>query len=105
MRVNGDIYPLADVEPSKHEANHRTYKVFIPFEKFSKYEENFNVEPYVDGSTYPLILKPDSKEIMVSKAEPEVTNHVHFKVVEGMFVEGKTMPPVADAIVTVQRDN
>ena len=105
MRVNGEIYPLSDVEPSLHEESHRSYKVFIPFEKFTKYEENFTVEPYVDGPTYPLILKPDYKEIMVSKAEPEVTNHVHFKVVQGMFVEGKTIPPVSDAIVTVQRDN
>ena len=45
------------------------------------------------------------KEVLVEKKELNKNVGVNFKVIEGMIIEGKTMPPVAGAEVTIQRDN
>ena len=41
------------------------------------------------------------KEVLVEKKELNKNVGVNFKVIEGMIIEGKTMPPVAGAEVTI----
>jgi len=101
MRVDGEEFPISEIEDVEFEETFRQYKVWVPYYKFNKLEMNFIVEPVVTGHTRPLILKPEHKELELSRIEPWLSNHVHFKIVQGMFVEGKTTPPVESATVSI----
>ena len=82
----------------------REYKVFVPYEKFKKVKKveiDLKVVPMIDSLDQPFILKPEIKDIKLSRIEPELTNNVHFKVIKGMFIEGKTTPSVPTATVTI----
>ena len=88
MNVSGEQYPITEIKDVEFEENFREYKVWVPYERFKKLEMDFVVEPVIAGQTRPIVLKPERKEFMLSRIEPMLTNHITFKVVEGMFVEG-----------------
>ncbi len=52
-----------------------------------------------------MVFKPESKVVVVEHSVPQESDSAHFKIHEGMFVTGKTIPAVANAKVTINRDN
>ena len=82
------------------------YRVFLPAAHFPRMLTEFEVFPYLKNSEeLALIFKPESRVISVEHGTPEDSSTAHFKVVQGMMIQGKTIPAVADAKVTIDREN
>lgn len=51
----------------------------------------------------PLMFIPRTRLFKLNKVLPHKEHYHHFRVMRGMYIEGKTSPPVADATVTIWR--
>ena len=115
MRINGEyegLFPKAvvgieDVEEIAFDDNHRSYRSYVEVDEFFPDGGRFmvlEIEPFSKDESVPLMFVPRiRRNFSLHKETAYEYNFASFKVTKGMYIEGKTTPPVADATVTIER--
>jgi hypothetical protein len=101
LRINGEnFWDFEDMDEVDFEPLFRQYKVWIPISLIEKINP-ITVEPISRKADSHLLFKPAMKEMQMEKKELNKNVGVNFKVIEGMIIQGKTMPPVAGVDVII----
>ena len=108
--------PIEELDEVTYSDTDKTYKAYVPTSVLKNgiqrendegtsliHEAFINVEPYSKDEDVPLMFTPRARNFSLILEQPKKTHTGHFQVRRGMYVEGQTSPPVADALVTVKR--
>ena len=103
VQVQGQNFPLVELQDVPYEDLFREYSVYLPndFLPANKTQTEITTKFVNTNPELPLVFKPASRVITVFYEAPHKANDASFKVVKGMFVTGKTEPRVSDARVSI----
>lgn len=102
LRVNRqEFWEFGEINDVEYEPLFRDFEVWLPYHFLEFDNQPLVIEPISSNQDSLMVFKPTSRELKTEKRELEKNTGVNFKVIEGMFVKGRTVPPVEGAQVTI----
>ena len=101
FKVNGEEYwEIDEINEVEFDELFRLYRLFVPYDLALAGEE-LEIEAISSNPDSVLMFKPNKRNLKVEKRELHKNIGLNFKVIEGIYVKGQTIPPVEGAQVSI----
>ena len=105
LRVNGkEFFDFEDMDEVDQEPLSRKYKIFVPYSYLDD-SNDLTVEAISSNTESSMLFKPNKRTVTIDKKELDKSLDINFQVIEGVFVKGKTDPPISDVKVMIYELN